>query len=510
MNPPARRPIRPRFELLEVRALLSGAGTPDPGFGDGYGFATIPVGVLTFGNTVTSPDVRVARLNADGTPDATFGTSGVAQLQAGSPTVTPALAIQPGGQVDVGGVGKVTTPSGRLFGLSAIQLLSAATGGGPAQPPPPAPPLPPASFDGSRLTNISIYDPTTGTFYYRPLNNPLPGSGDVAIQFGSAGVGRSIPAAADYLGNGTDQIAVYLVQQGAYAIRPVPGVTPGLFLPFGTKGVGQTIPVPADYEGAGKADVAVYLTASGTYAILPSNGSAGRLIQFGTKGVGQSIPAPADYYGTGQADVAVYLAARGAFAIQDPTGKTPGVILPFGPAGVGLSLPVPGDYDGSGKVELAVYVPSQGAFYFRSAITGKDVKVPFGTPNSGEIPAVGDYDGAGHDEFAVYDSARGFLAYRLAIGKGDVITFFGRPGSGSLPTAAPAGDLPPFNGSGGPVGSVIAPPVPAPSGPASPNSITATKSSAVPSGPTHAPARTRVPRSLINQAIPGDPQTSHA
>ena len=299
-------------------------------------------------------------------------------------------------------------------------------------PPPPARPQPPADFDGSGRSNLTVYLTSIGAFASRPTN----GGPDVITPFGIPGAGQTIPAPGDYDGSGRTEFAAYLPATGVYAYRPAGG-GPDVLVPFGLPGAGRTIPTPGDYQGLGKDNLAVYLPVIGSFAIRPFGGAPDLVIPFGVAGPGQSIPAVADYFGTGRSDIAVYLPSIGAFAIRPPGGG-PDQIIPFGVAGAGQSIPVPGDYDGSGRAELAVYVPSLGVFAYRPANGGPDVVVAFGTANDGTVPVPGDYTGVGHAELAVYDPTYGTFAYRPGRGGADVIARFGEAGAGrSLAVAAP-------------------------------------------------------------------------
>jgi uncharacterized delta-60 repeat protein len=503
---------------------LNTDGTPDPDIGTG---ALIPVSIsgqvavqadgkiLVANGTYTSQAVTLARFNPNGSPDPSFGPSTVGLLTPRPPITSPvALAIQPAdGKILLAGEGNTPSAFGRMLGLMVDRVLASADSS-PAPLPPPI--TQPANFDGSGQTNAAIFEPTPisdeptmGSFVVQTVVDRTDPSMPVTSEsFGLAGVGQSIPADADYLGDGASQLADYQPATGIYEIRGNSFTS----MQFGVPGAGQSIPVPADYEGDGKADMAVYLTASGTFAIIPSDGTPAHLVQFGAPGLGQSIPAPADYYGTGQDDIAVYLEQAGAFAILSPDGKS-GMIVPFGMPGLGQSIPVPGDYDGSGHMELAVYIPSLGAFFYRPYDGGPDVEVPFGTPNVGELPVVGDYDGSGRTEVAVYDPSRGFIAYRPALGGPDVITYLGTPNSGAIPVATLAGALPEYgfpsaaNGNaiklGGGAGSV-SDAVAAGGGQGSTPSAVAggiarTVASAVPAGPTLASSRVALAR--VNQGV---------
>lgn len=127
---PGRRAIRaavetatPRFDVegLEQRRLLSGGGGGG-GFGD-HGYATVAfngdgAGVAQVNVFAAAPDGKVyvggqvygnawelalARFNADGTPDATFGDGGAATMDVGESCVADRILIQPDGKVVVTG-----------------------------------------------------------------------------------------------------------------------------------------------------------------------------------------------------------------------------------------------------------------------------------------------------------------------------------------------------------------------------------------------------------------------
>jgi uncharacterized delta-60 repeat protein len=103
------------FEPLERRQLMS-AGDLDPTFGQGgkvltaFGFAANDMAVQADGKIVLvgslDTDFAVARLNADGTPDTTFGHgSGLATTDMGGAKtdVADKVVIQPDGKIVVGG-----------------------------------------------------------------------------------------------------------------------------------------------------------------------------------------------------------------------------------------------------------------------------------------------------------------------------------------------------------------------------------------------------------------------
>ena len=105
------------LEKMTVARLLPN-GTPDGGFGTN-GVVTIDFGTLAdivggavlqhdgkivvAGYSQSDEDVAVVRLNADGSPDATFGTAGKANVDFGVATFGNALALQKNGRIVVAG-----------------------------------------------------------------------------------------------------------------------------------------------------------------------------------------------------------------------------------------------------------------------------------------------------------------------------------------------------------------------------------------------------------------------
>jgi uncharacterized delta-60 repeat protein len=101
------------FEMMTVTRLKPN-GSPDPAF-DGDGTATIEFDAVLVTDAALQPDGKivvtgssngrfaVARLNADGSPDATFGTAGKAIVDFGVATFGNAVALQANGRIVVAG-----------------------------------------------------------------------------------------------------------------------------------------------------------------------------------------------------------------------------------------------------------------------------------------------------------------------------------------------------------------------------------------------------------------------
>lgn len=86
---------------------LGGTGTVKIDFGGSDDFANAvaiaPDGKIVVAGYMAAGIVAVARLNSDGSPDATFSTDGKATIDFGNPTFANAVAVQPNKRIVVAG-----------------------------------------------------------------------------------------------------------------------------------------------------------------------------------------------------------------------------------------------------------------------------------------------------------------------------------------------------------------------------------------------------------------------
>jgi Tol biopolymer transport system component len=163
----------------------------------------------------------------------------------------------------------------------------------------------PADFDGDGDTDVSVFRPSTGTWFVR--NGPV-------SSFGTSG---DVPVPGDYDGDGDTDIAVFRPASGVWFVQG------GATAAWGTSG---DIPVPGDYDGDGDTDMAVFRPSTGIWFVR-----GGTTVAWGASG---DIPVPGDYDGDGDTDIAVYRPATGTWFVLG------GAVTPFGTSG-DVPLPLP-------------------------------------------------------------------------------------------------------------------------------------------------------------------------
>lgn len=242
---------------------------------------------------------------------------------------------------------------------------------------------PHADMDGDGKTDVSIYRPSVGEWWYTQSSD----NGGRALQFGTS-TDKMVPA--DYTGDGKTDIAFWRPSTGYWYILKSEDFSFYAF-PFGTNG---DIPAPGDFDSDGIADAAIFRPGAATWYINSS--AQGFIIR--TFGANGDVPQVGDYDGDGISDLAIFRpnGATGAeWWIQ--RSSLGAVALQFG---LSTDKPVIGDYTGDGKTDVAFWRPSTGVWYILRSEDFNFYAAPFGA--NGDIPAPGDYDGDGRTDFAVF------------------------------------------------------------------------------------------------------------
>jgi hypothetical protein len=274
----------------------------------------------------------------------------------------------------------------------------------------------PFDFDGDGRTDISIFRPSVGEWWYSR-------SSDSQVRVGQFGNSSDILTPGDFTGDGKADIAFWRPSTGEWFILRSEDNSYFSF-PFGSNG---DIPAPADFDHDGKTDVAVFRPAVGTWFILPSSGGPAIITQFGLNG---DKPVAADYDGDGKADIAIVRNNGGnkEWWIQRSSAGVAVAIF-----GVTADQAVPGDFTGDGKADIAVWRPSTGQWFVLRSEDNSYYSLPFGS--NGDVPVPGDYDGDGKFDTAVFRPASNTWFVDRSAGGAPIITGFGSAGDIPVPGA---------------------------------------------------------------------------
>jgi hypothetical protein len=272
-----------------------------------------------------------------------------------------------------------------------------------------------ADFDGDNKTDLSIYRPSLGEWWYLKSSN----GSNSAAQFGTS-TDKLVPA--DYTGDGKTDIAFWRPSTGFWFVLRSEDNSFFSF-PFGTTG---DIPTPGDFDADGKTDAAVYRPSGNTWFVSKSSG--GTLIQqFGQAG---DVPVAADYDGDGNADIGIFRPSGGEWWIQRSTAGL--VAFQFGNSS---DKPMPGDFTGDGKADVAFWRSSTGEWFVLRSENNSFFSFPFGA--NGDIPAAGDYDGDGKFDAAIFRPSSSTWFVNKSTG-GNLIQGFGIAGDIPIPSRNPA------------------------------------------------------------------------
>jgi hypothetical protein len=236
-------------------------------------------------------------------------------------------------------------------------------------------------FDGDGKTDISIFRPSVGEWYYQRSSNSVVNG----AQFGNS-TNKVVPA--DYTGDGKTDIAFFRPSTGEWFVLRSEDSSFYAF-PFGADG---DIPTLGDFDGDGKGDVAVFRPSTGIWYVNKSSGGV-TITPFGTNG---DRPVSADYDGDGKSDIAIFRPSVGEwYYLRSVDSQVRGNQF-----GSSTDKTVQGDYTGDGKADFAFFRPSNGNWYVLRSEDSSFFASPFGA--STDTPTIGDYDGDGKFDQAVF------------------------------------------------------------------------------------------------------------
>jgi cytochrome c peroxidase len=270
-----------------------------------------------------------------------------------------------------------------------------------------------ADFDGDRKTDISIFRPSAGEWWY--LKSSTGGNG--AFQFG-AGTDKLVPS--DYTGDGKTDIGVWRPATGEWFILRSEDNS---FYSF-TFGANGDTPAPADFDADGKSDPTIFRQATATWYTLRSSNGLPLIQTFGQSG---DIPQVGDYDADGKADLAIFRPSNGQWWLNRTTLGT--IATQFG---LTTDKPVAADFTGDGKTDVAFFRPSSGEWFVLRSEDFSYFSAPFGIAS--DTPAPGDYDGDGKTDIAVFRSSNSTWYVNRST-QGYLIQSFGIAGDYPAPAA---------------------------------------------------------------------------
>ncbi len=332
--------------------------------------------LTTFGYQSHGEDgFSMARYNANGSPDATFGSNGIARLRMQNSSESARdLFIQPDGKFVLAGSINNSFTSGFRFGL--VRFLGLA-----------APPIKPKfDYDGDGKADVSVFRPSENKWYiFR--------SSDFGVTERIFAINGDVPVPEDYDGDGRTDIAIYRPSNADWwYLSSINGQQIN-----GRWGEPNVVPLPSDFDGDGRADYTFFLPANSTWYRYGSAGSPS-FVPFGSTG---DKPLMGDFDGDAKSDVSIFRPSDGNWWWQSSVDNVQRATK----WGISSDIPTPGDFDADGKTDFAVYRPSTGVWYIINSATFTFTIGPFGIAE--DKPVAADYDGDGRTDIAVFRPSTG-------------------------------------------------------------------------------------------------------
>jgi hypothetical protein len=168
------------------------------------------------------------------------------------------------------------------------------------------------NFDDNNMNDLAVFRPSNGTWYIlrfsdviKPLVPDFSNTNIEVVKWGTAG---DKPLAADFDGNGRDELTVFRPSNGTWYALNTREQTASTFK-WGTTG---DVPIRGDFDADGKADYTVFRPSTNTWFTFGSLERRAYTTVFGLNG---DIPAPADFDKDGAADITVFRPSNGTWHI---------------------------------------------------------------------------------------------------------------------------------------------------------------------------------------------------
>jgi hypothetical protein len=268
-------------------------------------------------------------------------------------------------------------------------------------------------LDGDLMSDLTLWRPTTGTWYWLTSSTTLSYNSAGNKQWGTSG---DVPLSGDLDGDGGSDLVIWrggtwywLTSSTGYSYASAGSRQ------WGNPALGD-VPMLGDVDGDRKADLIIWRASTGTWYWLTSStgydhASAGSK-QWGNQSLGD-IPMRADMDGDGKADLMLWRASTGTwFWLTSSSGYSYAAsgAKQWGNAGLG-DVPLTGDLDGDGLADLAVWRASTGTWFWLKSASGYNYATAgaqqWGAQSQGDVPFLTDLDGDYRADLTVWRASSG-------------------------------------------------------------------------------------------------------